>query len=89
MITVCGKELQWKEGLTIQDLALQTGGAPGASFATIEASCATMETSNASAEAKPESARVPRARLVSRLEWPGTQVPDGVTIKFIIIPSGG
>ena len=69
MIIVGGKELQWQEGLTIQDLALQTGGAPGTSFAAIVTPL--------------------RTRLVSRLEWPATQIPDGVTIRFIIIPSGG
>jgi hypothetical protein len=82
VIIVNGKELQWKAGLTIQDLALQSGGAPGASFAA-------LGTLPVSAVASATSAGTSRARLVSRLEWPLTQVPDGVAVKFMVIPSGG
>jgi sulfur carrier protein ThiS len=82
LITVNGKELPWQAGLTIQDLATALGGAPGTSFVSVG-------TPLTPAGAKPDSDKAPRPRLVSRMEWPDTQVPDGVTIKFIVIPSGG
>lgn len=82
VITVNGKELVWQAGLTIQDLAAAIGGAPGSSFASVG-------TPSGPAGAQLDSPKALRPRLVSRLKWPDTLVPDGATVSFIIIPSGG
>ena len=35
MVSVGNKELEWREGLTIEMLVQETGGAPGVSFAVV------------------------------------------------------
>ncbi len=73
MITVGSKTLEWREGLTVDALVRELGGAEGAAFASIEDATATGM----------------RRRFVRRMDWPSTILEDGTKIKFITAASGG
>lgn len=73
MITIGNKTREWREGLTVDTIVSELGGADGASFASIEDTYAAGM----------------RRRFVSRMDWPTTELADGTKISFVVVASGG
>jgi sulfur carrier protein ThiS len=65
--------LEWREGLTVDALVRDLGGAEGMVFASIEDS----------------TANGLRRRFVSRRDWPATTIEDGAKVKLVAAASGG